>query len=210
MIAIAIADSHEIYRKGLSLSLKVEDEFDINVETASFHNLYKKLEKKPCEVLLLTSNINGYGLSNSVSLLRSRFPNLKIIVLANEYEYSSMFNLFKMGINSYLLRISSKSEIVKAIKKITISDYYFQRGTPPMVKNSILKKQFSIDSEFNDREKDIIQYICEDKSNQEIAEKMCLSIRTIEWYRRAILNKMNVKSPVGIIKYAVSNQLYQI
>ncbi len=209
-ISLAIAVGHDIYRNGLYQLLKSEDGLEVSIETNSFHNLYKKLHETPMDVVLLGSNIKGFRLSSSVSLLKNDFPNLKVLVLANNYNYSAMCLLFQNGINSYLLRNISKTEIVKAIKKISYSDYYFQRGTPSVVKKSILKKQYSQSIEFNDREIEIIQLICEDKSNHEIAEKICLSIRTIEWHRRTILAKMNVKSPVGIIKYALENQLYQL
>lgn len=208
MISIAIADSHEIYRKGLFLALNGESDFDIKIETPSFHTLYKKLEKNPCDVLLLTSKVKGYGLINCVSVIRSKFPNLKIIVLAESFEFVKMFDLYRLGINSYLLRLASKIEFISAINKVVENDLHFQRGTPVAIRKAILDEDFCLLAEFSKQEKAIIQCICEDKTSQEIAETLCLSVRTVDWYRRAILDKMNVKSPVGIIKYAISNQFY--
>ena len=208
MISLAIADGHDIYRNGLSSSLKLDQELDIKIEVDSFYSLYKNLHKIEADVLIIDPNIPGFQ-SSSISLLKSDFPTLKVLVLAENFHYSTLFSLFRKGINSYLLRNASQAEIIKAIKKIYGNDLYFQRGTPSLVKKTVIKQQYDQIKEFSDREIEIIQMICDDKSNHEIAEKICLSVRTVEWHRRAILAKMNVKSSVGIVKYAFANQLYQ-
>lgn len=210
MISLAIADSHEIYRNGLSQILNLEDNLEVCIETNSFNKLFKKIGKNPVCVALITANISSYGLATSVSILKREFPDLKIVVLGGQYNPSVMVSLFQSGINSYLLRTSSKKDIISAVQTLNCKKYFFQRGTPTIVKNSVLKNKYNLIQDFNDREIEIIQLICDDKSNKEIADKVCLSIRTIEWYRRAILAKMNVKSPVGIFKYAVQNHIYQL
>ncbi len=207
---IAVADKQNIYRRGLMLSLKDENDLKVTIETDNGLDLIRRLKKSPVDVLILDTQTEGLGGYETVLILKKKFPELNIIMLSQTEAYFSMLEYFKIGVKAFLLKDISKSTIIKAINKVKKGEYYFGPHIPAHTRNLIINKQFKPNTDFNEREIEIIKLICEEKTNQDIADIMCLSRRTIEWHRRSIQSKMEVKTPIGIFKYAISHQLYRV
>jgi len=209
-ISIAVAESQSIFRKGLVQSLKDVPEIDLLFDTENGAQLIEKLKRNQVDVAIIDCHILKLNCYQTSLILKRKYPDLKIIILSQFESLVTLLNFYKIGVNAYLMKKIKKDRLIKAISKVTECNYYFDSRTPLNIRNMIRQNNFKNSLTFNAKELVIIKLICDEKSNQEIAETLCLSKRTIEWHRRNIQLKMGVKSTIGMLKYAMKNQLYSI
>ena len=121
-----------------------------------------------------------------------------------------VLHLIEQGVNGYLLKNADPDEMELAIKKVISEGYYFsQEFTQLIVKNVVRKKtnKFELEQELNSKELQVLELICKQFTANEIADKLNLSVRTIEGYRRKLLEKTRSKNLAGLVVFALKNNL---
>ena len=192
-IKIALVDDHQMFLDGMTSVLSNQKEFEIIfVEKNPKVALLKIKNNKPD---LLISDVSMPEMSGLefVKMVKHDFPEIKILIL-------SMFKNLQSNqdINGYLLKETSKDELIKTIIDIVRNDKkHFE--TEQIGKDTFHFKNTIL----TDREKVIIQLIAEEFTTPDIAEKLCTSIRTIESHRKNIFYKLQVKNTAGLIKKAI-------
>lgn len=153
--------------------------------------------------------INGFQL---VELLKIKFPEVKIIILSSYYQQTYLGQMVKLGVSSFLPKNSSKELLFEAIQKVYEQGVFFTEKDHKMIMNFLQNKKSNYNEipNFSKREIEIIQLICKEFTNQEIADKLFISKRTVETHRQRILEKIGAKNTVGLVVYAVINQIYTI
>ena len=151
----------------------------------------------------------------ATEILKKSNPDLQIIALTMYEEDQIIIDMLDAGATGYLMKNSSASEIVDAIDAVYRQTFYYCGHTSATLARLIASSKFNphkkkADVTFNERELDIIRLLCSEHSNAEIGEKLSLSTRTIEGYRAKIMEKMNVKSNVGIVVYSIKNNIYSL
>ncbi|AFD06989.1 response regulator transcription factor [Solitalea canadensis] len=209
-IKIIIADDHEIFRDGLSLVLKKEKEFNLVDQAINGVDLINKIGIHGPDVVITDIKMPMMDGIEATKVIVDKYPSVKIIALSMFDEDNLIAEMFDAGAKGYLLKNAHKNEIIEAIKTVFDDGNYFCEAASMKLVKMIAKskqaqKQHQI--EFNDREIDIIKFICKQLTAQEIADKVFLSKRTVEGYRMRILEKMNVKNTAGVVVYALRNQL---
>jgi len=148
-------------------------------------------------------------------LLVKQKPNINIIALSMFDEDSLIVDMLEAGVRGYLLKNTNKDEIIEAIKTVNKESTYYCKHTSAKLALMIAKSKFDpykkiAKPQFKEREIDIIRMICDQFSNKEMAEKLNLSIRTIEGYRERIQGKLDVRHTAGIVIFAIKTGIYQI
>jgi DNA-binding NarL/FixJ family response regulator len=209
-IKIALADDHQLFRSGLRAMLKDLDDFEIIYEADNGRELLDKIagKLKPDIVLLdiKMPEINGF---EAVVFIKEHYPSIKIIVLSMFSDEASVMKMVKEGVEGYLLKDANKQEFIDALRTVSDNEVYYSTVVNKVIQKSFMnKKPFTI--KLSENEIQFLILLCQQMSNKEIAEKMNLSVRTIDGYRDHLFEKLNVKSRIGLVLYAIKNKIVSV
>jgi DNA-binding NarL/FixJ family response regulator len=152
----------------------------------------------------------------AAKILSDEFPDIGIIALSMIDEENLIIDMLEAGAKGYLLKNAHKNEIIEAIKAVNDQHVYYCDGTSAKLTKMIAKSdkipfnKKGPKPELSQKEIDVIHLICEEMTNKEIADRLNLSIRTIEGYRDRILEKIGARNSAGIVVYAIRNKIYTI
>ena len=214
-IRIVIADDHEIFRQGFIAMLKKEKSLMIVGEAADGEELIDLVgDKKPDLVFtdIMMPNMDGIA---ATKIIRKKYLLTKVIALSMFNDDNLIMDMLEAGASGYLLKNTTLGEVFMAANVVNKGEEYFCNDTSrrllkliagsrynPKIKKGIVK--------FSGRELEIVQLMCEQLTIKEIAEKLDLSPRTVENYREVLLEKTASKNAVGIILYAIKNNIISI
>ena len=214
-ISIVIADDHEIFRDGFRAMTKKFPEVKLIGEAENGRDLIELIEKTKPDVVLTDIKMPKMdGIEATRQLIKSK-SNVNIIALSMFDEDNLISDMLEAGAKGYLIKNANKEEIIEAIKTVNRGKTYYCKDTSARLLQMISNSKFNPykktpKPQFTERELEVIKLICDQLSNKEIAERLNLSIRTIEGYREKILEKMDVHNTAGIVVYAIKTSIYQI
>ncbi|MBD3903134.1 response regulator transcription factor [Chryseobacterium sp. Ch-15] len=216
-IKIALVDDEQLILEGVKMLLSKEKNFSVtmmaNAGTVFLENLEKCAAEDFPDIALVDVQMqpmNGFEL---VEILKDKYPDLKIIILSSHYKTSVLGYMVKLGVAAFLPKNSDKKLFIEAIFKVSENGIFFTNEDHEMLlsymNNSSKKKSlFSMDDDLSEREKDVVKLICQECTNNEIAEKLFISPRTVESHRQRAIEKIGAKNTVGIVIYAIVNNIY--
>ena len=207
-IKIAITDDHPIVIEGLKMALNDHPGILIDGTFATGAALFMGLKKARPDVLLLDLQLpdkTGYEL---VPLLLKEYPELKILILSGMESSPYIKELMQKGCKGYLLKSTTNKQIlVEAITAVYNGGIYLDSGLKEQLLHEMLvskRVRSKMDHRITEREKDVLKLIAEECSNQEIADRLFISLRTVETHRYNLLQKLNVKNTAGLVRLAMS------
>jgi two-component system response regulator DegU len=211
-IKLAVVDDQHLFRKGLISLIKEFDELDIVIEASNGNELIEKLKttKKPA-VILLDLEMPGMDGIETTGYLQRKYPEIKILILTMHNEEEIILHLIEKGAHGFLLKDHPIETLVDAIYAVIDNGYYFNDHVSKVMVKGLMRTQ-KIKPSFNEvrlteREIDVIRLICKEYTNKEIAEKLFISVRTVDGHREKILQKTKAKNTVGIVMFAVKNNM---
>jgi DNA-binding NarL/FixJ family response regulator len=212
-IKIVIADDHEIFRDGLKLMLQRQPDIVVAGEAADGKELIDLVKHTLPDVIITDVKMPHLDGVAAAKYLTEHYPSIGIIALTMFDEEDLIVDMLEAGAKGYLLKNADKTEIIEAVHTVASNEPHYCRLTSQKLASMVAKSKFNWHlkkekPEFNEREQEIIRYICEGLTNKEIGEKIFLSVRTVEGLRLKIIEKMNVKNTAGIIVYAIREHLY--
>jgi DNA-binding NarL/FixJ family response regulator len=211
-IQVAIADDHQIFRKGVILSLRPFASIKFVLEAENGDELLKGLETIQPDVILMDLRMPGKDGIETTKIISKQYPKIHILVLSMYEDERFVTHLMENGANGYLLKNSDASEIKKAILEVMAKGYYLNN----FVNRILLKKSHqkakvipSLNSEIqiNDKEQQVIRLVCMEYTAQEIAKEMNISPRTVEAIKDRLMERFGVKNSVGLVFFAMKNGL---
>lgn len=215
-INIGLVDDDLLLLEGLNLLLSSFTELNITLSTTNPEILLEKLgsvDRANFPSILLTDikmePIDGFHL---VEMIKEKYPSIKIIVLSSYYRQAYLGQMVKLGVSSFLPKNSTKELLFRAIQEVYEYGVFFTEKDQKMILSFLQtkKSRFEDEPEFSSRELEVIELICQEYTNQEIADKLFLSKRTIDTHRQRILERIGAKNTVGLVVYAVVNQLFAV
>lgn len=209
-IKVALADDHQLFRSGLTALFKDLDAFEIIYEASDGAELLERIGTKTKPDILLLDikmpNTNGFEV---VDFLKSNHPEIKIIILSMFSDEPTVLKMVKAGVEGYILKDANQQEFIDALNTVAENEVYYSKSINKVIQKSFTKKPFS-GIHLNDNEIQFLKLLCQQMSNKEIADKMCLSVRTIDGYRDQLFEKLQVKSRVGLVLYAIKNKIVEV
>lgn len=215
-IDIVIADDHKLFRKGMRALLSDFDFVGQVYEAENGIELLKMLEtsEKKSGIILLDLQMPGMDGLEANRQIRELYPKQKVIVLTMEDDEQIALYMISEGVDGYLMKNADPDELEKAIKQVMKNDFYFSGDLTKQLVLKRAKKENRGREEntpvFTSRELEILELICQEQTTAEIAEELNLSERTIEGYRRKLLEKSGVKNIAGLVVFALKNSLVQV
>ncbi|MEJ8842614.1 response regulator transcription factor [Lacibacter sp. H375] len=211
-IKVAIADDHQIFRKGVILSLRSYTNIRFVLEAENGEELLAGLAEAQPDVILMDLRMPGKDGIETTKAVNKLYPNIHVLVLTMYEDERFVTHLMENGANGYLLKSSDPSEIKKAILEVFTKGYYLNN----FVNRILLKKSHNkvksiptLNSEIqiSDKEKQVIRLLCMEYTAQEIAKEMEISARTVEAIKDRLMERFGVKNSVGLVFFAMKNSL---
>jgi two-component system invasion response regulator UvrY len=216
-VKIALVDDHKLFRKGLiSLIHIVSEQYVIVFEADNGTDLQKKIDKNnQPDIILMDVNMPDMDGFASVQWLNDNYPLIKVLVVSMIEKEESIVRMLKLGVKGYLCKDVEPKELGEALDAVMKKGFYYTDFITGKLVHSLQMGQensatTSAHNLMNDREKEFLQLACSEYTYNEIASKMFLSPKTIDGYRNALFEKLNVKSRVGLALYAVKHGLVQL
>ena len=212
-VNILIADDHEVIHNGIRDILRSHKNYTIVGNAYDGEEAIEKaLELKP-DIIFMDISMPKLNGIEAIKIITKKLSNTKILALTQHEENEYIIQILKAGGNGYLLKNSKKEEFIEAIESVIQGKRYLSSKLSERMINNVLEqvsgKIISTQDEVHltRREIEIIQKIADDKSNQEIADELHLSVRTVETHRRNLMQKLKVNSVVALLKYAAQQNI---
>jgi DNA-binding NarL/FixJ family response regulator len=213
-IRVLICDDHEMVREGLQVILKKIPELEVVGEASGGQTLLTATRRLLPDVILTDVRMPDMSGVEATRLIKQQWPHIGIIALSSFDEESLILDMLNAGAKGYLLKNASKQELTEAVQAAYRDEPYYCRHTNQklsslLVRGHLQEGRSHIRNLFTERERQVIELICEGLSSKEIAARLELKTRTVERYRDAIMSKMEVRNAAAVVRFAVENGLYQ-
>jgi two-component system response regulator NreC len=212
MIRVFITDDHEIYLEGLSLLLGKQNGIEVIGTATTGKELLDQVKDLQADILLLDVYLPDLGEEEILQQIRAIRPDLRIIYLTLLRGTRYIHKLSKYNIQGYVLKNASLDELMQALKVVQEGGSFFSKDIhigdrDEDFRNTITIEDKQIDEILSRRELEVLRLICKEYSNAEIAEKLFLSVSTVETHRKNLIAKLGVNNTVGLVKFALRNNL---
>lgn len=203
-IHIAVVDDHTLYRKGLvELIRSINTDFQVELEASNGQDFLNRLPNennlKMAIIDIDMPEMDGFELA---AIIKERFPKIHILVITMLTDERSLIRMIKTGIKGYLGKDVETDELEAAINTISKGRFYFNEALSSKMLQ-VIQSEDDEKYELNDREQQFIELSCSELTYKEIADKMCLSPKTIDGYRAALFERFEIKSRVGLALLAI-------
>lgn len=200
-LKIFIVDDHYLILQGLSSLLMDEPDIEICGTSKDPTEVLALLEKAQPDILLTDISMPVISGAELTTMVLKKFPHIRVIALSMYNEPKIINEMIEAGVSGYLLKATSKTELIKALNTVAGGRNYF---------TSDIQDNMNADDPtdmFTGREIEILRLIVKEYNNRQIGEKLFISERTVETHRRNILRKTDSINTVGLVRYAYENKL---
>lgn len=214
IIDIVITDDHKLFRKGISSLLEDFDFIDNIYEAGNGIELLRILEEAETlpDLVLLDLQMPGMDGMEATQKIRDKYSDLKIIILTMQDDEQIILHMIQMGVNGYLMKSAEPDELEKALENVILKDFYFPDDISRLVYGSLSEKKSTRQkvTDLTNREIDILELICKEYTANEIAEELKIGRRTVDGYRKNLLEKTGSKNMAGLVVYAFKNEIVKV
>ena len=213
MINVMIADDHKVFRDGVISILEGVDDLQITAEAANGQEVLSKLETNQPDVILMDITMGDTSGIDITKLIKEKYTNIKVLILSMHSESGYIIKALDAGAAGYLLKDAGSTEMINAIRTVQKGDPYYSQQVSNILVQHITQEKKPKSSKsgipLTPRETEILILICEEFSNPEIAEKLFISVRTVDTHRRNLLEKLSVKNTAGMVRYAIKHGIVE-
>ena len=214
-IRVFIADDHKIVRQGIRKLLEAESDLEVVGEALDGRETVKKvIQLKPDVVLMdiAMSNLNGLEATRQI---KKSLPKIKVLILTMHKSEEYVLQSLQAGASGYLLKEAAVEDLVSAIRSVYKLDSFLSPAVSRTVIEAYLskskgRKRPSAFEVLTDREREVLQLIAEGHTNQQIADTLFISIKTVEAHRSNIMRKLDIHDITELVKYAIKKGIVDL
>jgi two-component system response regulator NreC len=203
-VRIVLADDHTIVRTGLRMLLDAERDFEIVAEAGDVESARRYVRGHHPAVLILDLNMPGGSSLEAIPLIRAEAPGTHIVVLTMQEEPAFARGALAAGATGYVLKKAADGELVEAVRRAAAGEAYLNPTLAAQIAREVPKVPAD---DLSEREVQVLRLIALGHTNGEIAEKLFLSVRTVETHRAHIQQKLLVSSRAQLVAYALQRGL---
>jgi DNA-binding NarL/FixJ family response regulator len=213
---IAIVDDHAMFRKSMTMLINMFPDYKVQFDVGNGIEFMKQLnpEKLPDIVLMDVSmpEMDGY---ETTKWIKANHPSVKVLALSTMDAETSIIKMIKCGAKGYVLKDADPSELKLAFSEVLNSGFFYNETVTKKIFQYIhllSDDDSSVNTvmKLNERELEFIKKACSEKSYQQIAQEMFVSERTVDSYRENLFKKLNVSTRVGLVMYAIKNEIVKL
>lgn len=214
-IRVVIGDDHELLREGFHTMLAKSSHIMLVGEASDGKELLDVCRNLRPDVVITDIKMPVMDGVQATRILLAEMPTLGIIAFSMFDEENLIIDMLEAGAQGYLLKNSSKMEILEAIRSVRDGKPYYCSETSARMASMIARSRHKLlgetaRPEFTEKELEVIQMICREMASKEIAAELKLSLRTVEGIRHRIQEKMGVRNAAGIVVYAIRKGLFRV
>jgi two-component system, NarL family, response regulator NreC len=203
---VFLVDDHIIFRDGLRTLIEKEG-MEVVGEAENGRNAIKLVEKLMPNIIIMDVSMPDMNGIEATRKITAANPDVKVIALSMHSDNRFVLGMLEAGAAGYLLKDCAFGELASAINQVMTGNTYLSPKIADVVVKGYLNKKTVKGTVLTSREREILQLIAEGLTAAEIADKVFLSVKTIETHRRNIMQKLNMRSPVDLTKYAIREGL---
>jgi DNA-binding NarL/FixJ family response regulator len=216
---IILVDDHALFREGLKLLIEKENIGEVIAEAGNGQEFLKLLEAMTPDVVLMDIEMPVLDGLQATEIALAEHPDLKVLVLSMYSDNKYYTSFLKLGVKGFVLKTSGKRELENAIRDVAEGDSHFSNELLRKIIVDISKPDHSksnsysinqLGTDLTKREVETLKYLCNGLSISEIADKMNLSVKSIEAYRSRLLLKTGTKNTINLILFSIKNKLISI
>lgn len=218
IIRIGLVDDQQLFRNGLVGLIKSVPDFELVVEAEHGRDMLDKIATLPGlpDVALIDMHMpemNGVELNE---VLQKEYPTIRVLVLSVYDQERFISKMIEAGVCGYLTKNCDVEELITAIQTTHKTGFYFNNATLQAMRRAAVYKETDIRNlnnipiELTQRETEVLQLLCKELTNAEIAERLFISVRTVEGHRNNLLAKVGCRNTAGLVIFAIKNGLFNI
>lgn len=207
---IALVDDHALFRTGLRGLIEHSTPHRVVAEAASGEEFLDMLQGLEADVIFMDFSMPGMSGAETTERALERRPDLRIITLSMFGEESYYTRMVKAGACGFLLKDSGIDEVIEAIEEVMMEGSYFSPQLLMSITRHMHLEETTSDDPLSEREKEILVAICRGLSNQEIADELFISKRTVDKHRANILEKTGCKNTAALVVYAIRTGIVKV
>ncbi|RQQ00954.1 response regulator [Burkholderia stagnalis] len=209
MIKVLIADDHALVRDGLRHILQNASDFEVAGEARDSASTMALVRGTNADVLVLDLSMPGRNGVELIKQIKDEKPSLHILVLTMHAEQQYAVRAFRAGAAGYMTKESASAELVAALTKIAAGGVYVSLAMAEQFAQSLNEPTDMLPHQrLSDREFDVFRRVASGQSISEIAEELCVSVKTVSTYKARILEKMQMSNEAALVRYAMRHKLF--
>lgn len=212
-LKIYLVDDHKLFREGLKLLLSTQNFVHHIYEASNGREFLENLSMVDCDVVLMDiemPEINGIDATREALRIK---PDLRIIVLSMYGDEQYYYQMIDAGAKGFMLKNTGIENVIAAIRKVAAGENFFSEELLFNILNTMrdTKTESDVhDNELSEREMEILRHVCKGKSNQEIADDLFISKRTVDKHRANLLGKTGCRNTAALVMYAIKNKMIDV
>lgn len=214
MIKILIADDHKMFVDGIDSILSTEKDIQIAGRCYDGPSVIEFIDKEEVDILLLDVNLPGMTGIEVCKALRAAGKKTNIIAISMFNEESFVTEILNNGAQGYILKNTGREELLTAINTVHEGKSYFSDDVTQTIMKGLMKQRraskktsLGLIPKVSRREKEVLKLIVSEHTTQEIADKLFISLKTVESHRSSLLGKLDARNSAGLVRIAMENNL---
>ena len=213
-IRVLLADDHAVLRAGLKLLLSAQPDIEVVGEAADGGEAMAKARELRPDVVLMDLTMPGIGGSEATGRIKYENPGIKVLVLTMHDDPSYLRQLLIAGASGYVVKKSAAADLLSAIRAAHRGEVFLDSSLAGGLVDEVIRPAGSrrprdAYETLSDREREVLKWVARGHTNQEIAEKLFLSVKTIETYRARLVEKLGLRGRAALVRFAMERGLLQ-
>jgi two-component system response regulator NreC len=213
-IRVLLADDHAVLRAGLKLLLSAQPDIEVVGEAADGGEAMAKARELRPDVILMDLTMPGIGGSEATGRIKDENPGIKVLVLTMHDDPSYLRQLLIAGASGYVVKKSADADLLSAIRAAYRGEVFLDSSLAGGLVDEVIRpagprRPRDAYETLSDREREVLKWVARGHTNQEIAEKLFLSVKTIETYRARLVEKLGLRGRAALVRFAMERGLLQ-
>lgn len=212
---ILLVDDHKLIRDAIHSYLDQDQEFDVIGQVSNGEEAIEFLEGTSVDVVMMDINMPIMDGVDCTREIAKRWPEIKVLALTMMSDNQHIKQMMNAGAVGYILKNCTEEEVKDALRTVNAGDTYYSSEVTETVMQNMMKRKplkkshLVVDIPLTEREKEVLRLIIKEYTNQEIADELFISPRTVDAHKRNLLEKTDSKNVAGLVLYAIDKQLFE-
>ena len=211
-IRVLLADDHAVLREGLRTLLSLQENIEVVGEAENGQLAVEMVKQLRPDVVVMDIAMPVMDGLEATRVLKQQQPDARVLILSQHDNREYVFSVLQAGAAGYVLKKSGGAEVITAIRSVFKEGAYLPPGIAREVMDRYIQRPTAETGRphLTEREKEVLRMIAEGQSNKEIAELLCLSVKTVMAHRTNIMEKLDIHSSTELVKYAIRQGLVSV
>jgi len=207
-IKVLVVDDHTVVRDGICALLALAPDIEVVGEAGDGREALEKLRALSADVVLMDVAMPMMGGLETTRRIRKEFPSTKVLVLTQYADKEYVFPVIEAGANGFISKTAASSEIATGIRSVYRGDSFLSPAIAKLLVENYQQLSGSRESsdpynQLTDREREVLKLLAEGHTNQEIADILLISPKTVDGYKTSLMDKLDIHNRIDLVKYAL-------